>query len=56
MHISKRRPAFRSKHAKHYYRILAGLDCVGNDPDSGGSRLILSGARSQTDRAAEDRR
>lgn len=39
-------PEYNGTHAKHYYRIFAGLDCVGNDPDSGWNRLNLSGPRS----------
>ncbi len=34
-------PVYAGKNAKHYYRILAGLDCVGNDPDSGWVRLTI---------------
>jgi hypothetical protein len=26
---------FYGRYTKHYYRILAGIDCFGNDPDSG---------------------
>lgn len=39
-------PEYSGTHAKHYYRIFAGLDCVGNDPDSGWVRLNLSAPRS----------
>jgi hypothetical protein len=28
-------PDFRGRYARHSYRIRAGLDCFGNDPDSG---------------------
>jgi hypothetical protein len=32
---------FKGKYSEHYYQIFAGLDCVGNDPDSGWVRLNL---------------
>ncbi len=36
-------PAFyRGKYAEHYYEVQAGLDCTGNDPDSGWVRLHLA--------------
>lgn len=28
-------PEFRGRFTKHEYRVFAGLDCTGNDPDSG---------------------
>ena len=28
-------PEFRGKYSRHSYRLRAGLDCFGNDPDSG---------------------
>ncbi len=33
---------YRGKHAEHYYEVFAGLDCTGNDPDSGWVRLNLA--------------
>ncbi len=30
---------YRGKHAEHFYEVQAGLDCTGNDPDSGWVRL-----------------
>ena len=30
---------YRGKLAEHYYEVQAGLDCTGNDPDSGWVRL-----------------
>lgn len=35
-------PEFRGKYSKHEYRVFAGLDCTGNDPDSGWQPLRLS--------------
>ena len=36
-------PAFyRGKYAEHYYEVQAGLDCTGNDPDSGWVRLHMA--------------
>ncbi|WP_269524224.1 hypothetical protein [Coraliomargarita parva] len=33
-------PAFyRGKYAEHFYEVQVGLDCAGNDPDSGWVRL-----------------
>ena len=32
-------PAYKGKFAEHYYQAFAGLDCFGNDPDSGWIRL-----------------
>jgi hypothetical protein len=34
-------PGYKGKYAEHYYRILVGLDCTGNDPDSGWNRFIV---------------
>jgi hypothetical protein len=30
---------YRGKYAEHFYEVQAGLDCTGNDPDSGWVRL-----------------
>lgn len=35
-------PEFRGKFSKHEYRVFAGLDCTGNDPDSGWQPLRVS--------------
>ena len=32
---------YRGKHAEHFYQIFVGLDCPGNDPDSGWVRLNI---------------
>ena len=32
-------PEYTGRYAKHYYHVFAGLDCFGNDPDSGWVRL-----------------
>ena len=38
--IPENSPAeFRGKYSEHYYRVQAGLDCFGNDPDSGWVRI-----------------
>lgn len=34
-------PSYRGRYAKHYYAIFAGLDCFGNDPDSGWVELHI---------------
>ena len=34
-------PPYNGKYTTHYYEIYAGLDCFGNDPDSGWVRLNL---------------
>jgi hypothetical protein len=34
-------PVFRGRYTRHYYRVFAGLDCFGNDPDSGWVELNL---------------
>ncbi|WP_309400323.1 hypothetical protein [Cerasicoccus maritimus] len=34
-------PSFRGRYARHYYAIFAGLDCFGNDPDSGWIELHM---------------
>lgn len=33
---------YRGKYAEHYYEVQAGLDCAGNDPDSGWVRLNMA--------------
>jgi len=35
-------PEFKGKFTRHYYRIFAGLDTVGNDPDSGWQEFVVS--------------
>lgn len=35
-------PEFRGKFTEHFYEVYAGLDCFGNDPDSGWVRIKLS--------------
>ena len=32
-------PEFTGRYARHYYQVFAGMDCFGNDPDSGWIRL-----------------
>jgi len=32
-------PPYRGKYTHHYYEVYAGLDCFGNDPDSGWIKL-----------------
>ncbi len=34
-------PPYRGKYTTHYYEIYAGLDCFGNDPDSGWVKLNI---------------
>jgi len=34
-------PAYRGRHCRHVFRVKAGLDCSGNDPDSGWVDLNL---------------
>ncbi|MFB9900958.1 hypothetical protein ACFFOV_11100 [Cerasicoccus arenae] len=34
-------PTFRGKFSRHYYSVRAGLDCFGNDPDSGWIELHM---------------
>lgn len=35
-------PPFRGKYTDHHYQVFAGLDCFGNDPDSGWKRLHVA--------------
>ena len=35
-------PEFRGRFTRHSYRVFAGLDCFGNDPDSGWIDINLS--------------
>jgi len=34
-------PEFSGRYARHYYQVFAGMDCFGNDPDSGWVRLSV---------------
>jgi len=38
-------PEYRGCYCTHTYFIKAGLDCSGNDPDSGWNELYLNGGR-----------
>lgn len=35
-------PGYRGKHCNHGYRVIASLDCFGNDPDSGWVELEVA--------------
>lgn len=37
-------PSFQGRNARHVWRVLAGLDCWGNDPDSGWQTITVRGA------------
>lgn len=34
-------PEFKGQFTRHFYRIWAGLDTVGNDPDSGWQEIVM---------------
>ena len=34
-------PPYRGRYTSHFYQVYAGLDCFGNDPDSGWIKLNL---------------
>ena len=34
-------PPYQGKYTRHFYQVYAGLDCFGNDPDSGWIKLNL---------------
>lgn len=34
-------PNFKGRYCEHYYQVFAGLDCFGNDPDSGWIRIAM---------------
>lgn len=34
-------PQYKGRYSSHYYEVYAGLDCFGNDPDSGWVKLNI---------------